>query len=113
MIDFEKIPNKIRISGCYYDLILSEHPLLLNGFQCHGICDAEAKTIEMNKLALSKQSFIQTLLHEICHSLIYEHLHFGSEASITKDDEFICDFFGSSMYQVIRDNEELIEWITD
>jgi hypothetical protein len=64
----------IPVAHTQYRVAFTKKPPVLNGKQCHGVCNVETKTITIwrnpNSMALRS-----TLLHEWLHAVFYELGH--------------------------------------
>ena len=93
-----KIPDTIRINGIEYEIVYV--PNLNNGVNiAYGHIDFEKCQIELNPAEnISYQHRCITMLHEICHGIVY-----AAGAKI-ENEEQIVDMFAKGLYQVLQDN---------
>ena len=96
----------IKVGTFVYDLQETDKPILFNHEECAGLIDYEHMTIDI-KSDLELQRKKQTMLHELFHAIIQEYAIDIEDV----DEEYLVDILGVAMFQVIKDNKELINYI--
>ena len=74
-----------------------------------GDCDSDGLTIRINTLELADGNHRDTLLHEVVHAVLFER----AVNLTTKQEEDVARNLGTGLLAVLRDNPELIEYLTD
>ena len=98
----------IKIGTFDYKVSETNQPLLLNHTECAGIIDYENLTIQIrNEGNLQRKK--QTILHELFHGIINEYNIDISDVN----EEYLVESLGTAMYQIIKDNEQLIKYIRE
>lgn len=98
-----KIPDKVRIGGVDYTVIMEERIIDAEGRALRGQIDYNAAKIKLEPNVQDEQGKKQTLMHEIMHGIAK---HFG--LSIL-DDEDVIDKLATGMYMVISDNPDMFQ----
>lgn len=98
-----KILNNIRIGSTDYEINFSDEPIILDGKVCYGMIDFDFGTIKLNKSIQGKQKLEKTFLHEVFHGM------FKEQNIEIEDEEEIVEKLAISLYQLIRDNQELFK----
>lgn len=96
----------IKIGTFTYKLSETSDPLLLNHVECAGIIDYDDLTIQIKKDS-NLQRKQQTTLHEVMHGILREYNIDIKDL----DEEYLVDTLGTALYQVIKDNPQLIDYI--
>lgn len=97
------IPDKVRIGGVDYTVIMEERIIDDEGRALRGQIDYNAAKIKLEPNVQDEQGKKQTLMHEIMHGICK---HF--ELSIN-DDEDTINKIATGMYMVIADNPEMFQ----
>ena len=101
------IPNHIKIDAVMYNVIESPGPLLIKGLECTGTIDYCNNLISILETLGESQKKV-TLMHEIMHGIVYERTLDLNKS----DEETVVNELGKGFINVIRDNPELIDYIT-
>ena len=99
--------NKVKIDTVTYDITVTNEVIIVDGRECKGSIDYNKNIIKIADW-LGKEQAKVTLMHEIVHGMAFER---GIKFDNT-GEETIVDELGKAMLQVIRDNKELIEYIS-
>ena len=98
-----EIPRTVKIGALIYDIChifkLEDH----NGRELYGKITHGSTTIELDR-DMGDQRKAVTLIHEILHSIL-------DQAGINKHPEKILTALAFGIYEMIRENPDLIEWI--
>ncbi len=97
--------EKVRV-GCFiYDVNITDDPIIVeNKSDYTGLIDYHRNIISI-KSGLSKDNQEEILFHELMHAI---KSYF--EISFTQDDEEkIIDCFAKGIYQILKDNKDLID----
>ena len=103
-----RIPEKIKIDTVFYDVIVTDHTIIVEGKECKGSIDYNKNVISLASFIGASQTKV-TLMHEITHGMAFERGIAFDGTGV----ETVVDELGKAMMQVIRDNKELIEYITE
>jgi hypothetical protein len=93
------LPNKIKIGGLDYEVINTDK---FDEYIYGSICYDTLKIKIDNRLCAERQ--MSTLIHEIVHGIFAE---IGERKMYCY--ERLVDSFGNILYQVLKDNKELIQ----
>lgn len=100
-----KIPKSVKINGIDYKI---EKVSGLNDGEniLFGLFDEQEETIKINTHNQESQNQCRTLLHEVCHAILYENdtKGLGYDSRIPKDEETLCELFARGFYQFLQDN---------
>lgn len=110
------LPKQIKVTGIPYKL--KEHTKLTRGKvwpnstrdhddELWGACDTGQQMIHLDN-GQAIDTFKQTLLHEVIHAML-DHTTYAQNA----DQENICEALTAPLYQLIRDNPKLIEYLQE
>lgn len=103
---FGGLPTSIRI-GPYDHKVIVKEIIPDDGSTVFGEFSSERLEITIHPSNHPHDHHIvDTLLHEILHGL------FEYSGLDLKVEERICSFLGTGLMQVIRDNPELVKWLT-
>ena len=107
----EKMPSSIKVGPHVYAVILtptSGMPPVSDedDRKCLGTCEFDKLIIRIKK-GLRKSKAQETLWHEIQHACTYPEL-----IDTTATDERFIDYTSSSLLGVIKDNPDLIRYLT-
>lgn len=97
------IPESIRVGSCFYNVELTDEPILLGNQLCYGLCDTEKHEITVNTNLQDIQGQEKTFLHELFHAMVNER----SLDLENSDTETIVDELAIALHQVILDNPEI------
>lgn len=99
--------DTIRIGTFNYKVIFNDYPILLNNQEVYGLITYDKHEIKINNSLGDKQHQVQTLLHEVLHGIIREY-----DVDIKDlDEEILVDKLSTALYQLLKDNNELINII--
>jgi len=100
-----KLPGKVKVS--YIDYSIGEYPKAeATAGKEVGDCDIAINRIRVQVADCSSQHQANTLLHEILHAITHEYnVSFKSEESAVNG-------FANGLCQVIRDNKDIVKFIT-
>lgn len=93
-----KIPDRVRINGVDYEVILTEH-LNDGSHMCYGYINFEQSTIEIDPERGGHQHQCITLLHEIIHGIFH-----AQGMDNVENEEEIVQAISRGLYQVLQDN---------
>lgn len=94
------IPKDVRIVSCFYEVELTDEPLILDHQECFAVIEYENHVIKINNNLGDIQQHEQSLLHEIVHGIINDR-----EINLKEDDEeFIVNEIARGLHQIILDN---------
>lgn len=94
-----KFPKQVKVMGVDYRIKFSDDPDIEhdeNDF-VYGFADYSLSLVVLHT-GMSKQQTYETLVHELCHCMLYE------AGNPNYDDETLIKPLGNVMYQVIKDN---------
>lgn len=99
-----KIPEFIRLNGIDYKICMKKG--LNDGVHmADGLFDAPSATIYIDPEQRNHQQQCITLLHEICHAILFEyHVDLADQNMLPKDDEVLAETIARGMYQFLQDN---------
>ena len=97
-----KIPEKIKIGGATYSIVLKHLDKSDEGFSRFGETDYLQEIITINS-DYPQERQEQTLFHELMHAVFFE-----SSNSEESSDERLVDSTGLMLYQVFKDNTEKV-----
>lgn len=67
------IPKKVKIGGFFYDIEITDEPILVNNKRCYGSITYDQQLIQLAGDGLiSEQSREQTFWHELIHAFVFE-----------------------------------------
>lgn len=97
------IPECVRIGSNYYEVELTDEPLILDNIVCRGLIEHYNHVISISTNFGDIQQQEQTFLHEIVHGIVNER-----SINLKEDDEeFIVDEIAKGLHQVILDNPHM------
>lgn len=99
------IPNKVRISGVDYAIVMTDEKIVHNREECLGLVSYNEHTIELQHTEVSPASMKITLLHEILHAITRDRDMLFSDN--VDDNETRIDSLARALYQLIADNPEM------
>lgn len=101
-----KIPNKLKILGFDWDIILSEE-VTFEG-NCYGVAHSTKQKIYLQPLqeTQTQQNLEKTFLHEIMHAIWWE-MGLTKRPDIKQFEEEIISPLAQGLYQVLKDNDLL------
>lgn len=94
------IPEKVKVGGLFYDVIVTDEPLILNNRECKGLINYDHQVIKLaGDSVQSDQSRMQTFCHELVHA-------FTHSRNIEWDDkdELYTDEIGIALHAFLVDN---------
>lgn len=97
--------DKVKV-GCFtYEIKITSDPIIVdNKSDYTGLVDYHKNEIRI-KSELSEDNQIEILFHELMHAIKnYFELDFEKD-----NEEKIIDCFAKGIYQILKDNENLIE----
>lgn len=97
------IPDNIRIGSTDYEIQRTINPIIMDGKACYGTIDYDFGIIKLNESIQGQQQLEKTFLHEVLHGMLRE------QNIIVEDEEEIVEKLAISLYQLIRDNQELFK----
>lgn len=97
------IPDKVKIGWREYNIIQDEHRTSDDGGDLYGQIEYEKNQIYLYDKQ-GEENKIVTLLHEIIHGIFYMS---GQTEWRTNEDLINC--LSENLYQVIKDNPELLK----
>lgn len=99
-----KIPDTIRLNGVDYKIEKKKN--LNDGLHmADGLFDAPSATIYINPEQRDYQQQCITMLHEICHAIMFEyHVDLADQNMVPKDEEVLAETIARGMYQFLQDN---------
>jgi hypothetical protein len=98
-----KIPNKIKVAGHQYKIIIDDKGLSKKGIVGEYSCNSkEIKLCKhfQSKRAMAKSEVEATLIHEIIHAI---DIHYNNHSLSEKETSRL----GEGLYQVLTDNFKL------
>ncbi len=107
MANVKQLPSELRINGVNYEVVLCNG--LNDGSSIlYGEFDEQKQTISINTKNQDLQGQWRTLLHEVCHAMLYEYdiANKGYDSRVPRDEETICELFSRGFYQLIADNRD-------
>jgi len=96
----------VKIGPFRYN-ITDIHGEVADGRFVHGEATYHKTLIKVDANS-SKQGAMQTLMHEIIHTIRYQ-----SAIQPTENEEYVCDALAFGIIQVIKDNPELVKEIVE
>ena len=96
----------VKIGPFRYN-ITDIHGEVTDGRFVHGEATYHKTLIKVDANS-SKQGAMQTLMHEIIHTIRYQ-----SAIQPTENEEYVCDALSFGLIQLIKDNPELIKEIVE
>lgn len=94
-----KIPNKVKIGGVIYTVLLEQRIMNSEHFALCGQIDYDMATIKIEPDVQDQQGKCRTFLHEIFHGI---ERHFKMD--LTEEE---IDNLANGLYMVIQDNPEI------
>lgn len=98
---------KVRICSTYYTVIGTNEPIISDNNLCCGVISYDNTKIQV-ATNLGKEQYIQALVHECTHGILYEH---GQAEA--KDNESLVHAIATGVIGLIRDNPELVQKIQE
>jgi len=98
-----KIPKKIRIGSCDYNIEFTENNLVADGKECYATIDYNHHKIMINKNLGDTQQNELSFLYEVFHGIARER------NLALEDEEFIVEEFARGLHQIIKDNLEIFK----
>jgi Zn-dependent peptidase ImmA (M78 family) len=94
------IPSRVKVGGLFYDITVTDEPIILNTQQCKGLIDYEKQTIKLaGDSVQSEQGRMQTLWHELVHALRHSR-----NLDWDDKDELYTDEIGIAIHAFFVDN---------
>lgn len=97
------IPNNVRIGSSDYEIHRTINPIIMDGKACFGTIDYDFGIINLNESIQGQQQLEKTFLHEVLHGM------FREQNIEIENEEEIVEKLAISLYQLIRDNQELFK----
>lgn len=97
--------ESIKIGGTVYKILNEKESFMADGKILDGGINYTQSLIKVARGDKSKQYADSTLIHEIVHGIIEEY-----SVKIPEEEKF-TEAFSKGLYQVLKDNPELIEYI--
>jgi hypothetical protein len=97
--------KNIKIGGTDYTVIEMQESFASDGKVCDGDISYSMAEIRVAVKNKSKQYIDTVLLHEIVHGILYEF-----NIKIPEEENF-TEGFAKGLYQVLKDNPKLVEYI--
>lgn len=96
-----KIPEKIIISGIEYEVIKTEGPLVVDGYQVYGMIDYNNRKIKLDTKIQDEQGVKSTFIHEVLHGIVFDRQidwkNYGEET--------IIEQLSRGLYSILKDND--------
>jgi len=95
------IPARLKVGGLYYDIVVTDEPLILDNVRCKGLINHEHQTINLaGDSVQSEQGREQTLMHELVHAFTHSrNLDWGDK------NELYTDELGIALHTFFVDNQ--------
>lgn len=97
--------KNIKIGGTVYKIQNEKEGFIVNGRALYGSIEPSKSLIRVARGNTSKQFADTTLIHEIVHGIIEEY-----SVEIPEEEKF-TEAFSKGLYQVLKDNPKLVEYI--
>ena len=104
-------PTKVRINGMEYAIEYVPELFDADNDELYGCFYEEDLVIKINTKNQTDRAIIRTLLHEICHAILFEHdvNCKGQGERMPKGEEEFCELVSKCMYQIMMDNKGMFE----
>jgi len=100
-----KIPETVRIGSMDYSVKRTDEIIIVDNKKCKGDINYLSKEIRISNEIKNTQDNEVTLLHEICHGIVYERNFTYKD----NDEETITEELARGLHQVIRDNPKIFQ----